>query len=104
MTAGVIVGHTMCTALAVIGGRMLAAKISVRTGNVKNVQVRNKVIFCTNMVFCKHQLLLSVQYCSSFLVYITASMHITDNWRETSAYINDQAYHARFYIFSPTRA
>lgn len=32
VTAGVIVGHSMCTGLAVIGGRMLAAKISVRTG------------------------------------------------------------------------
>ncbi|KAI9254532.1 hypothetical protein BDA99DRAFT_548104 [Phascolomyces articulosus] len=32
VTAGVIVGHTFCTALAVIGGRMLAAKISVKTG------------------------------------------------------------------------
>ncbi|KAI9491849.1 hypothetical protein BDB00DRAFT_766278 [Zychaea mexicana] len=31
VTAGVIVGHTLCTALAVVGGRMLAAKISVRT-------------------------------------------------------------------------
>lgn len=31
VTAGVIVGHSMCTGLAVIGGRMLAAKISVRT-------------------------------------------------------------------------
>ncbi|KAG0167253.1 hypothetical protein DFQ28_006381 [Apophysomyces sp. BC1034] len=31
VTAGVIIGHTMCTALAVIGGRMLAAKISVKT-------------------------------------------------------------------------
>ncbi|KAI9318035.1 hypothetical protein BX666DRAFT_2018790 [Dichotomocladium elegans] len=31
VTAGVIVGHGMCTAVAVIGGRMLAAKISVRT-------------------------------------------------------------------------
>ncbi|KAF7723201.1 hypothetical protein EC973_002276 [Apophysomyces ossiformis] len=31
VTAGVVIGHTMCTALAVIGGRMLAAKISVRT-------------------------------------------------------------------------
>ncbi|KAI7851445.1 hypothetical protein BDC45DRAFT_445337 [Circinella umbellata] len=31
VTAGVVVGHTLCTALAVIGGRMLAAKISVKT-------------------------------------------------------------------------
>lgn len=32
VTAGVVIGHGMCTALAVIGGRMLASKISVRTG------------------------------------------------------------------------
>ncbi|KAI8381263.1 uncharacterized protein BYT42DRAFT_494127 [Radiomyces spectabilis] len=31
VTAGVVIGHAMCTALAVVGGRMLAAKISVRT-------------------------------------------------------------------------
>ncbi|KAL0143432.1 hypothetical protein V8B55DRAFT_1477477 [Mucor lusitanicus] len=31
VTAGVVIGHGMCTALAVIGGRMLASKISVRT-------------------------------------------------------------------------
>ncbi|KAG2195668.1 hypothetical protein INT47_002907 [Mucor saturninus] len=31
VTAGVVLGHGMCTAVAVIGGRMLASKISVRT-------------------------------------------------------------------------
>ncbi|KAI9023773.1 hypothetical protein CLU79DRAFT_748124 [Phycomyces nitens] len=29
--AGVIIGHTLCSAMAVMGGRMLAARISVRT-------------------------------------------------------------------------
>lgn len=32
VTAGVVIGHGMCTAGAVIGGRMLASKISVKTG------------------------------------------------------------------------
>ncbi|KAI9355808.1 hypothetical protein BD770DRAFT_390774 [Pilaira anomala] len=31
VTAGVVIGHGICTAVAVIGGRMLASKISVRT-------------------------------------------------------------------------
>ncbi|KAI8380610.1 hypothetical protein EDC96DRAFT_434144 [Choanephora cucurbitarum] len=31
VTAGVVFGHAMCTALAVMGGRMLASKISVKT-------------------------------------------------------------------------
>ncbi|KAM7359365.1 uncharacterized protein ACRADG_008945 isoform 1-T2 [Cochliomyia hominivorax] len=31
VTAGGIIGHSICTGLAVIGGRMVAAKISVRT-------------------------------------------------------------------------
>ncbi|CEI97567.1 hypothetical protein RMCBS344292_11698 [Rhizopus microsporus] len=31
VTAGVVIGHGMCTVVAVIGGRMLASKISVRT-------------------------------------------------------------------------
>ncbi|SAM03210.1 hypothetical protein [Absidia glauca] len=31
VTAGVIIGHSMCTGVAVIGGRLLASKISVRT-------------------------------------------------------------------------
>ncbi|CAG8436876.1 7618_t:CDS:2 [Ambispora gerdemannii] len=31
---GTIMGHSMCTALAVIGGRMLAQKISLRTGKL----------------------------------------------------------------------
>ncbi|GAA5809987.1 hypothetical protein MFLAVUS_003402 [Mucor flavus] len=31
VTAGVVIGHGMCTAVAVVGGRMLASKISVRT-------------------------------------------------------------------------
>lgn len=32
---GGILGHAICTGLAVIGGRMIAQRISVRTGNTK---------------------------------------------------------------------
>ncbi|KAI8890020.1 UPF0016-domain-containing protein [Backusella circina FSU 941] len=31
VTMGVIIGHALCTSVAVLGGRMLASKISVRT-------------------------------------------------------------------------
>ncbi|ORZ19671.1 hypothetical protein BCR42DRAFT_410248 [Absidia repens] len=31
VTAGVVIGHSMCTGVAVVGGRLLASKISVRT-------------------------------------------------------------------------
>lgn len=37
VTAGVVIGHGMCTAVAVIGGRMLASKISVRTGKKRDL-------------------------------------------------------------------
>lgn len=33
---GGIIGHSLCTGLAVIGGRMIAQRISVRTGNYFN--------------------------------------------------------------------
>ena len=34
VTLGGTLGHALCTGLAVIGGRIIAQKISVRTGNV----------------------------------------------------------------------
>jgi putative Ca2+/H+ antiporter (TMEM165/GDT1 family) len=34
VTLGGCIGHTMCTGLAVLGGRMLAARISERTVNI----------------------------------------------------------------------
>jgi putative Ca2+/H+ antiporter (TMEM165/GDT1 family) len=37
VTAGVVIGHGMCTAGAVMGGRMLATKISVRTGKEAHI-------------------------------------------------------------------
>lgn len=33
MIVGGVLGHAICTGLAVIGGRMIAQRISVRTGN-----------------------------------------------------------------------
>lgn len=36
---GGTLGHCLCTGLAVVGGRMVAQKISVRTG--KNLSQRN---------------------------------------------------------------
>jgi len=32
ITAGAVLGHGICTAIAVIGGRLLASRISVRAG------------------------------------------------------------------------
>lgn len=32
VSVGGVLGHSMCTGLAVIGGRIIAQKISVRTG------------------------------------------------------------------------
>jgi len=37
---GGILGHSLCTGLAVIGGRFIAQKISVRTG--KLFKIKNK--------------------------------------------------------------
>ncbi|KAL0272965.1 UNVERIFIED_CONTAM: hypothetical protein PYX00_005753 [Menopon gallinae] len=37
VTIGGVVGHSICTGLAVIGGRMIAQRISVRTGRLKRV-------------------------------------------------------------------
>ena len=33
---GAVIGHALCTGLAVIGGRMIAQRISVRTGENHN--------------------------------------------------------------------
>lgn len=41
MAVGGTVGHCLCTGLAVIGGRMIAQKISVRTG---------KTVFCVTLI------------------------------------------------------
>lgn len=44
---GGVLGHAFCTGLAVIGGRMIAQRISVRTGNI--VQSLNRY-FWTNYI------------------------------------------------------
>lgn len=49
VTAGGILGHSLCTGLAVIGGRILAARISERT-----VATTGGVLF---LLFCGHSLL-----------------------------------------------
>ena len=50
VTAGVIVGHSMCTGLAVIGGRMLAAKISVRTGKLNQSHFKIGIILILHLL------------------------------------------------------
>lgn len=42
---GGILGHSLCTGLAVIGGRMIAQRISVRTGKITE---NNRFIYQTN--------------------------------------------------------
>ncbi|TFJ83262.1 hypothetical protein NSK_005424 [Nannochloropsis salina CCMP1776] len=49
VTAGGILGHSLCTGLAVLGGRMLAARISEKT-----VASTGGVLF---LVFCAHSLI-----------------------------------------------
>ena len=34
VTLGAVLGHALCTGLAVLGGRMIAQKISVKTGKL----------------------------------------------------------------------
>lgn len=41
---GGILGHSFCTGLAVLGGRMIAQKISVRTGIDENKDFNNKLL------------------------------------------------------------
>lgn len=54
VAVGGTLGHCLCTGLAVIGGRMVAQKISVRTG-IKNITfiLFTNVLFyvCDNNVF-----------------------------------------------------
>jgi putative Ca2+/H+ antiporter (TMEM165/GDT1 family) len=38
---GGVLGHSLCTGLAVLGGRMIAQKISVKTGNLNNKFLRS---------------------------------------------------------------
>jgi putative Ca2+/H+ antiporter (TMEM165/GDT1 family) len=49
----VIIGHGVCTAIAVMGGRLLAAKISVRTGTQKyeNIYLHPWLTFIFHFLF-----------------------------------------------------
>lgn len=49
VTAGGILGHSLCTGLAVVGGRILAARISEKT-----VATTGGALF---LLFCGHSLL-----------------------------------------------
>lgn len=47
---GGVIGHALCTGVAVLGGRMIAQRISVRTGNkpkicLKNFSLKNLLFF-----------------------------------------------------------
>ena len=50
VTAGGIVGHSLCTGLAVVGGRILAARISEKT-----VATTGGALF---LLFCAHSLIM----------------------------------------------
>lgn len=55
---GTILGHAFCTGIAVVGGRLVATQISVRTG--KNFEYN----FLLYIIFCR-----VVYYCS-FIIYV----------------------------------
>ena len=40
---GGVLGHGLCTGLAVLGGRMIAQKISVKTGNLTSTNLTTNV-------------------------------------------------------------
>ncbi|RMC14094.1 hypothetical protein DUI87_09182 [Hirundo rustica rustica] len=48
VAVGGTVGHCLCTGLAVIGGRMIAQKISVRTGLLEQTVLRRKLLAPTS--------------------------------------------------------
>lgn len=45
---GGVLGHSMCTGLAVIGGRMIAQRISVRTGKTSSISI--SMLFQTTFI------------------------------------------------------
>jgi putative Ca2+/H+ antiporter (TMEM165/GDT1 family) len=48
VTAGAVVGHALCTAGAVIGGRAIAGKISMRNGEHSNVYLKCFELICAS--------------------------------------------------------
>ena len=68
VTIGGTLGHSLCTGLAVIGGRLIAQRISVRTGKSIAANDENKYIMFKkkkeNPLAKNH----SVQFCIHHLV------------------------------------
>ena len=59
VTTGTVIAHGCCTALAVVGGRLLASKISVRNGNslpliilLFRVELTFSYVGCSDFVPC----------------------------------------------------
>jgi len=51
VTLGGILGHALCTGLAVVGGRLIAQKISVRTGKLlKNICITINFAFSVTII------------------------------------------------------
>ena len=57
---GGTLGHCLCTGLAVIGGRMIAQKISVRTGKIKTAKMLGSGSFSYDASSCGNYFCLSV--------------------------------------------
>ncbi len=72
VTLGSVLGHSLCTGLAVLGGRMIAQKISVKTGNLvtrlgRNLRILNKFFFCFYSDTGRRSSFLDICYFSTFL-------------------------------------
>lgn len=50
VAVGGTLGHCLCTGLAVIGGRMIAQKISVRTGEGLKTYLQHVGFFCSSVI------------------------------------------------------
>ena len=76
VTVGGTLGHAICTALAVIGGKFVAQKISVRTGKHGHVNTTTTVSPLTFSTFYIVTLIGSVV----FLIFaLTAFLHSADD-------------------------
>lgn len=58
-------GHSFCTGLAVLGGRMIAQKISVRTGKMlffynKKIDIIKKILESYNLDIYKYKLNINI--------------------------------------------
>ena len=77
VTAGATVGHGLCTAGAVIGGRAIAGKISMRNG-------KSRMRLCNEFQVNIVQSLSVAQLPSSFSVSFTRLRHITTSEKRTT--------------------